>query len=92
LVSELTELRSALSFGDRHRVGERLAGSGALRLVRDGLRLGLEAVVSALDRGHHQLAVLRLVTIGRLRSNSISTPAARARSTSASVNRMGGAP
>ena len=80
-VSSRAARRARACRGDRVR--RLLAGAGGLLLLGGRGRLGLEVVVGALDRALDELAVQRAVDDDRpARWNSISTPAARAWSTS----------
>jgi hypothetical protein len=94
LVGQLAQLRVALALGERHRVGGLPAGAGGLLLLR--CRGGLASssswvrLIAPLTSSRYSG---RSTMIGRpAPSNSISTPAARAWSTSASVNRICGGP
>ena len=92
LIGQLAHLRVALALGHRDRIRRRTVRALALQL-RGRRRFALELGVGALDRALDQLSVKAAVDDDRpAESNSISTPAARARSTSSSVNRTGGGP
>ena len=94
LIGQLAQLRVALALRHGPRVGGLPAGARGRLLLRHRGVLRLEVVMGALTAALTSSRYSgRSTMIGRPDpSNSISTPAALAWSTSASVNRTGGGP